>query len=66
MRGRAAAGKRRLEELIAAAWHVAAFDRTKRLPKLAELFQDKRSRQAADDGAVLAMFERLAAIGESS
>jgi dsRNA-specific ribonuclease len=38
MRGRAAAAKKSFESLIAAAWHVEAFARAKKLPKLKTLF----------------------------
>lgn len=59
MRGRAAAAKRRFEEAVAAAWHGEAFARSKKLPPLDRLFS--RGGRVSDDGAVLAMFEGLAA-----
>ncbi|HEU0045078.1 hypothetical protein [Sphingomonas sp.] len=61
MRGRAAAGRRRFEEMIAAAWHVEAFARTKRLPDLGKVLQ--RETAIDSDAAVIAMFDRLAARG---
>lgn len=59
MRGRAAAAKRRFEELIATAWHVEAFARAKKLPPLEQLFREKGSKKGSDDAAVIAMLERL-------
>lgn len=60
MRGRASAARRREEALIAGAWHVEAFARTKRLPDLAKVL---RREPANSDAAVIAMLDGLAARG---
>lgn len=57
MRGRANSARRGFEDLIAAAWHVEAFARAKKLPKLKSLFERKpdgpRYKTTADMRAAL-------------
>lgn len=60
MQGRHGAARRRHDDLIAAAWHVEAFARMKKLPNLDKVLRREKPR---DDGAVIAMLNGLVARG---
>lgn len=60
MRGRAAAEKRGLATALNAAWHGAAFTRSKRLPNLSKLIRQimgtPRREQSPEEGVKIAAF----------
>lgn len=61
MRGRSSAARRASEKAIATAWHVEAFHRTKRLPRLQSLFRKRSPENDIED--FIAGMERLAVKG---
>ena len=57
MEGRARAAKRKQEAALSQAWHTEAFARTKKLPRLSDLFGEKTKAQTPEE--ILAVFRQF-------